>query len=81
MKLRNAFLRLLPGSVAASMEAESRDWLFDCTACGTRSSIWDVGGLRWKARGRPWRWIRCPACGRRELVRLHRRRTPDPPPG
>ncbi|MDG2132566.1 MAG: hypothetical protein P8J88_03665 [Phycisphaerales bacterium] len=81
MGIRNAMLRLLPASLAASlaasMESESRDWQFECPHCGGRTSVWEIGGLRWKARGRPWRSIHCPACDRRVTARLLRSKDHD----
>lgn len=56
---------------AAAMEAESREWQSTC-ACGRTFSVWDAGGIRFKARGDSMVAMRCPACGevaRRRLVR------------
>jgi hypothetical protein len=44
------------------MEAESREWLVRCPACGHQRSIWELGGVRYKARGTKWIFRRCPAC-------------------
>lgn len=44
------------------MEAESREWLVRCPACGHERSIWELGGVRYKARGTKWIFRRCPAC-------------------
>lgn len=49
---------------AKSMEADSRRWMVRCP-CGFERSVWDMGGIRWKAAGSP-RWFRkCPSCGHR----------------
>jgi len=48
----------------AAMEAESRSWKAICPGCGAVRSIWDMGGIRYKASGNPRRRIRCPGCGR-----------------
>ena len=60
--------RLLPRRWAESMEAESRQWLVVCP-CGESHSVWELGGIRWKAAGEPRRPLRCETCGE---VRWHR---------
>jgi hypothetical protein len=44
------------------MEAESRSWMVRCD-CGFERSVWDMGGIRWKARGRSRNYLKCPGCG------------------
>jgi Ni,Fe-hydrogenase III component G len=56
------FVKLLPEKWARSMEAESRAWLARCS-CGFERSIWDLGGIRWKAAGKERRILSCPHCG------------------
>jgi hypothetical protein len=63
---------LVPRSWAASMEAESRQWMARCEACGHERSIWDSGGIRWKAAGNPRRLMRCPQCGKTNLHTIQR---------
>ena len=46
----------------AAMEDESREWLVRCPACGHERSIWELGGVRYKARGTKRQFRRCPAC-------------------
>lgn len=48
----------------AYMEAESRSWMARC-ACGFARSIWELGGIRWKATGQPRQYLSCPQCGQR----------------
>ena len=64
---------VLPRSWAASMEAESRAWLARCDACGGERSMWDLGGIRWKAAGSPRRRLQCPGCGRTTWHQLTKR--------
>jgi ribosomal protein L37E len=73
MALRDLILKVVPGKTAASMEAESREWMARCRTCGYERSIWDLGGLRWKARGNPKTMIRCPQCGRRRWADIYRK--------
>ena len=53
---------LLPRRWADAIEAESRRWVMRCP-CGHQVSVWDAGGVRFKAAGRPRRLARCPHCG------------------
>jgi len=55
-------LAILPKSWAQGMEAESRAWMLKCP-CGHAKSIWDWGGIRWKAAGNPKKYLRCTQCG------------------
>lgn len=66
--------KLLPEKTAAAMEAESRQWRVVC-ACGHDRSIWDLGGIRYKAAGNPRKLMKCPACGKRTWHRVSK-----PPP-
>jgi hypothetical protein len=60
--LQRLFLAILPQSWAESMVADSMAWHAHCP-CGHARSIWDLGGIRWKATGNPRKLIRCPECG------------------
>jgi predicted RNA-binding Zn-ribbon protein involved in translation (DUF1610 family) len=51
-----------PGT-AAAMEAHSRAWLVRCPNCGHSRSIWELGGIRYKAAGAPRMRLHCPNCG------------------
>jgi hypothetical protein len=64
-----------PGSWAASVEAESREWQVRCGACGYEESAWDRGWIRWKAAGTSMRYMRCPNCGKRSWHTVYRRRS------
>jgi len=44
------------------MEAESREWLVRCPACGFERSVAEMGGTRYKALGTKKRFLRCPHC-------------------
>ena len=70
--LQRLILALVPAATARDMEAHSRAWKLVCSACDGRTSVWDVGGIRWKAtRGsKTFTWIRCSACGQRTRHRL-----------
>ena len=70
--LQRLFTTLLPHRWAAEMEAESRAWTMRCSQCNHERSVWEAGGIRWKAAGNPKRWSRCPHCGGMARHTLHR---------
>lgn len=55
---------LAPKWLADDMEADSRRWRIQCNTCGHDRSIWDIGGIRYKAVGKSRTIIRCPRCDR-----------------
>jgi len=69
--LRKVILRLMP-TRAAEIEHESRSWIVECPKCGHKVSVWDSGGIRYKARGKPRRYGRCENCNQRSWLRLYR---------
>ncbi len=60
--LRRFLFKVLPARWTADMEKESRAWMLRCP-CGYEKSVWDWGGIRWKASGNPKRKLTCPQCG------------------
>ena len=48
---------------------ESKQWKFTCD-CGNTSSIWDAGGVRAGASGKPSVMVKCPACGKAKMQKL-----------
>jgi uncharacterized Zn finger protein len=61
--LRDTILRLMPASWRDAAIAESRQWATSCRSCGAESTVWDLGGLRWTARGNKVLRMRCAGCG------------------
>lgn len=47
----------------AAMVAESRLWTVKCANCNHERSIWEMGGIRYKAAGNPRMYRLCPNCG------------------
>jgi hypothetical protein len=74
--MRNLLLRFYPRSWAAAMEAESREWMVRCRTCGAERSIWELGGVRWKARrkSKMWMFRLCSDCGRWRWHDVYRRK-------
>jgi hypothetical protein len=60
--LQRFFVWILPASVAKAMEKESRLWTMRCNVCGSETSVWDAGSIRFLAAGRPHRYWYCPPC-------------------
>ncbi len=58
------FTRFAGAQAAAAIEAHSRAWMVQCPHCGFERSIWDLGGIRYKAAGNPRMLARCPGCGK-----------------
>jgi hypothetical protein len=73
--------KLFPRSWAAAAEAESRTWMVRCRSCGFERSIWELGGVRWKGRGRSATWGRCAGCGKRGWHTVYRRDPTEPAGG
>jgi DNA-directed RNA polymerase subunit RPC12/RpoP len=69
--------RLMPGR-AAEIERQSREWDVVCPTCGNRRSVWEIGGIRYKAASSGKRiGATCPSCGERGLFEVVRH--PDGP--
>ena len=69
--LQKLIVRLFP-KLAARLEAESRQWLVSCPNCGHEVSVWEVGGIRYKASGTVYRYGRCVSCRQRGMLRVYR---------
>ena len=54
-----------------AMEAESRAWMVRCPHCGFERSVWDMGGIRYKAAGTSRNYMRCPSCGKRGWNKIY----------
>jgi DNA-directed RNA polymerase subunit RPC12/RpoP len=54
-----------------AMEAESRAWMVQCPHCGFERSVWDTGGIRYKAAGTSRNYMRCPSCGKRGWNKIY----------
>lgn len=70
--IQRFFKAIFPASWAESMEADSRRWMVRCR-CGFERSIWDMGGIRWKAYGSSKSYMRCLSCGRRSWHTIYRK--------
>jgi hypothetical protein len=57
----------------AAMEAETRTWMAQCGHCRHERSIWELGGIRWKALGSPRMYRACPNCGQKRWHTIYKR--------
>ncbi len=62
MSLRSLILWLMPAKMKAEAEADSRTWIGTCKHCGAETSIWDIGGIRYKGRGERTTRVKCQKC-------------------
>lgn len=53
------------------MEEESKQWKFKCD-CGKEWSIWDMGGIRYKAAGNPSIRVKCPQCAKVQMLKINK---------
>ena len=63
MSWAHKLVRLLPRRWAEALEADSRLWMIVCPHCRHERSVWDIGGIRYKAAGNPRRLRLCEKCG------------------
>jgi len=70
--IQKLLTKLLSPKAAADMEAESRSWMAQCPSCGFERSVWEMGGVRWKAAGNPRWYRRCPECGKAGWHKVYR---------
>lgn len=63
---------LLPASLFARIESESKQWYSICN-CGYEFNVWELGGMRSMALGNPTKLKQCPGCGKIALRTLHKR--------
>ncbi len=74
--IQRFFKLILPQSWGESMEAESREWNVICP-CGHTRSVWDIGGIRWKAKGEKGVLMTCGKCRERTIHKVVRLAKPD----
>ncbi len=70
--LQQLLTEVLPKTWAEDMQAESLTWMVRCP-CKFERSIWEIGGIRWKAKGSPRRRLVCPKCGQRTWHTVYRK--------
>ena len=71
MRLRQRFFAKLLGP---DVEKESREWMMECPECGHADSVWERGGIRYKASGTKHVLAKCRGCGATAMLKVHRSR-------
>ncbi len=72
MSLRDLILRFMSPKMRAEAEADSRKWAATCPRCQRVNSMWDVGGMRYRAVGNPVTLVRCAHCGKASFMRFQK---------
>jgi hypothetical protein len=70
--IQKVVIALMPKTWADDMRRESLGLMQRC-ACGHEISVWDAGGIRWKAKGTPKRLLACPGCGKVTVHSIYKR--------
>jgi hypothetical protein len=73
--IQRFFLAIMPRSIGQDMEKHSRLWMMQCQLCQHEISIWDLGGIRYKATGNPRSYRRCLKCGKRTWQKCYKKET------
>jgi hypothetical protein len=47
--IQRLVVSLLPKRWSDAIRTESQSWLLSCSVCGVTRSVWDMGGIRYKA--------------------------------
>ena len=71
-----SLIGFLSPAFLARIEAESRNWIMQCKKCGHQISVWDYGGMRYKAHGTVYRLGRCRGCGKASMLRVYKKENP-----
>ena len=64
--IQKFFLKILPKAMGEDIRRDSMRWIVKCP-CGFGRSIWEMGGIRWKASGERKALLKCPECGEKSL--------------
>ncbi len=74
MTLVQGFFRaILSKGNYEDMERQSRSWMMQCPNCRHERSIWELGGIRWKAAGNPRRYMSCPNCNQKNWHTVYKK--------
>ncbi|MCA9839173.1 MAG: hypothetical protein KC422_19840 [Trueperaceae bacterium] len=72
-RLQKLILAFVSESNAKAMEAESRLWFLKCLRCAFEESVWDIGGIRWKAKGNSRNYRKCTNCKKRSWHQMYKK--------
>ncbi len=71
-RVQKFFISMFPAQ-AESMEADSRAWFLKCPKCNFEQSIWEMGGIRWKAKGNSRNYLKCQNCKKRSWHQMYKK--------
>jgi hypothetical protein len=71
--IQSFFTTIFPKSWAESMERDSRAWYMKCLKCNFERSYWDMGGIRWKAKGDQRNYQHCSNCQERSWHKSYKK--------
>lgn len=74
MSLRGLILGFMSPKMRVDAEEESRKWVATCPRCQQESSLWDMGGMRYKAAGTKITLVRCPQCGKQSFMQIRKKK-------
>lgn len=73
MAAKHRFLKLiLPTRAYEAVKDRTKLWLIECK-CGHKRDLWDLGGVRYKAIGKPLRLLKCPKCGKTTWQKIRKK--------
>ena len=68
---------VLPKSLRQAIQHESQNWLLRCPDCDSVQSVWDLGGIRFKAASTNKKILaRCPHCSQTNMMPLEYKEIP-----
>jgi hypothetical protein len=71
--MRSFIKMFVSAETFAAMEADSRQWMAKCPNCNFERSIWEMGGIRYKAAGNPRVYRVCPNCNQRQWHTIYKK--------
>lgn len=55
-----------------AIKLESQEWQVQCSECNEFTSMWDLGGVRYRDAGNPKMRLKCPKCEKDITAELKR---------
>jgi predicted SprT family Zn-dependent metalloprotease len=70
--IQNIFKMFVSNQTFEKAKTESQTWYFTCE-CGKVFNIWEIGGIRYKAKGNPMKMVKCPGCNKTAHRKLQKK--------
>jgi RNase P subunit RPR2 len=72
--IQKLIISILPEQWSADIRAETKSWVLTCPNCGAVQSVWDLGGVRFKAASVGKSVLtKCAQCGQRHMMPMERK--------